>query len=198
MAADRISGMQFPLGSDVPMNQRGPCWEARPAMKTTVHLHRPPPPRRAGPPCAGVRSSTLRLGLVVSLVAAVVAIVARGRRRTCRSVLILIPVVDRRLRPVVDGRAAPSDGGRAALTSCHSARARRVIVGRWSHEGAHRRRPRGADEAPRARVRGRSSTPSSGCASTACGSRSASPARRPTRSSRCATRPGARRGSSSG
>ena len=51
-----------------------------------------------------------------------------------------------------------------------------------------------ADHARTARSSGRSSTPSSGCASTACGCPSGSAARRPTRSWRWRTPPGARPG----
>ena len=60
-------------------------------MKTTLHLHHPAPP---APPTSrlAVRSSTLRLGLLVSLVAAVVAIVAEAVMHL-PAVLILIPVV---------------------------------------------------------------------------------------------------------
>ncbi len=60
-------------------------------MKTTLHLHRPAPPAPPAPRTA-VRSSTLRLGLLVSLVAAVVAIVAEAVMHL-PAVLILIPVV---------------------------------------------------------------------------------------------------------
>ena len=60
-------------------------------MKTTLHLHRHAPPAPPAPRVA-VRSSTLRLGLLVSLVAAVVAIVAEAVMHL-PAVLILIPVV---------------------------------------------------------------------------------------------------------
>ena len=60
-------------------------------MKTTAHLSRPLP--QAAPPAPAVtRPSTLRLGLVLSLVAAVVAIVAEAVMHL-PAVLILIPVV---------------------------------------------------------------------------------------------------------
>jgi hypothetical protein len=60
-------------------------------MKTTVHLHHPPPPPARldiGP--AG--RSTLRLGLVVSLVAAVLAVAVEAAFAV-PVVLILVPVV---------------------------------------------------------------------------------------------------------
>ena len=59
-------------------------------MKTTLHLHRtaPPPTHRRH----HVRSSTLRLGLVLSLVAAVLAIVVEAVVHL-PAILILIPVV---------------------------------------------------------------------------------------------------------
>jgi len=60
-------------------------------MKTTAHLSRPLPHAAPAAP-APARSSTLRLGLVVSLVAAVVAIVAEAVVHL-PAVLILIPVV---------------------------------------------------------------------------------------------------------
>ena len=63
-------------------------------MKTTLHLHRPVAPVTPAPPAPrlAARASTLRLGLVVSLVAAVVAIVVEAVLHL-PAVLVLIPVV---------------------------------------------------------------------------------------------------------
>ena len=59
-------------------------------MKTTLHLHRPAPPPTHHR--HHVSSSTLRLGLVLSLVAAVVAIVVEAVVHL-PPILVLIPVV---------------------------------------------------------------------------------------------------------
>ena len=55
-------------------------------MKTTMHLE------RAGPPSAPARPSTFRLGLIVSVVAAIVAVAIRALV-DIPTVVILIPVV---------------------------------------------------------------------------------------------------------
>jgi hypothetical protein len=56
-------------------------------MKTTVHRHAPPPA-----PAAPVHLSTLRLGLIVSAVAAVAAVLVEAILDV-PAALILIPVV---------------------------------------------------------------------------------------------------------
>ena len=56
-------------------------------MKSTIHLERPPTP-----PQTSARPSTLRLGLVVSIVAALAAVIVRALIDV-PTVLILIPVV---------------------------------------------------------------------------------------------------------
>jgi hypothetical protein len=63
-------------------------------MKTTLHLHRDVhhPPLPAPPAHASVGAATVRLGLLVSLVAAVLAIVVEAVV-SVPAALILIPVV---------------------------------------------------------------------------------------------------------
>jgi hypothetical protein len=101
MAAERISRCGF--RSNVPMNVPAaltePCWEVRETMKT-LHLHRHAPPPApstrpaapATPPRPVVRASTVRLGIIVSAVAAVVAIVLEAILDV-PALLILVPVV---------------------------------------------------------------------------------------------------------
>jgi len=60
-------------------------------MKTTLHLHHHAPPVHHAPR-APIGSTTLRLGLVLSLVAAVLAIVVEAVVHV-PAVLILVPVV---------------------------------------------------------------------------------------------------------
>ena len=96
MGADGISDWSF--RSNVPMNLPAPCWEAchdhedDPAPARRCHNRR----RRPGvPPHASAARSThttLRLGLVLSLVAAVLAIVVEAVVHL-PAILILIPVV---------------------------------------------------------------------------------------------------------
>jgi hypothetical protein len=59
-------------------------------MKTTLHLHRHVPPAPA--PRVHIHPTTVRLGLVLSLVAAVLAIVIEAVIHL-PAILILIPVV---------------------------------------------------------------------------------------------------------
>lgn len=59
-------------------------------MKTTLHLHRHAPPVPA--PRVHIRATTVRLGLVLSLVAAVLAIVIEAVVHL-PGILVLIPVV---------------------------------------------------------------------------------------------------------
>jgi hypothetical protein len=59
-------------------------------MKTTLHLHHPPPPPPAEP--AVRRPSTLRLGAVVSVIAALAAITVEAVADVPVA-MILVPVV---------------------------------------------------------------------------------------------------------
>ena len=63
-------------------------------MKTTLHLHRPPPAPEASPapPTRHVRSSTVRLGFTLSIVAGVITLVLEAITDV-PVVLILVPVV---------------------------------------------------------------------------------------------------------
>jgi hypothetical protein len=104
-------GFALQFSAFVPMNLSEPCWEARLAMKTTLHLHRHVP---APVPVAtnALRRYTLRLGIAISLVAALVTILVE----TALDVPVLL-IVD----PVVvvgfalswhaSGRRLPSSRG---------------------------------------------------------------------------------------
>lgn len=69
------------------MNNHGPGPEVPPTMHKTLPIHRP-----TAPADTRRRRSTLRLGLLVSLIAAVVAVLVEAVAHL-PAVLILVPVV---------------------------------------------------------------------------------------------------------